>query len=32
MALITDILIKAKIFRFNKMRFYKNINKSEYLR
>ena len=31
-ALIMNILIKVKIFRFNKMRFYKNINKNEYLR
>ena len=31
-AFIINILIKAKIFRLDKIRFYKNINKKEYLR
>ena len=30
-AFIMNILIKAKIFRLNKIRFYKNINKNKYL-
>ena len=28
---MTNILIKAKIFRFNKIRFYKDINENKYL-
>ena len=31
-AFITNISIKAKIFRLDKIRFYKDINKGEYLR
>ena len=31
-ALISNILIKAKIFRLNKIRSYKNTNKNKYLR
>ena len=31
-ALITNISIKMKIFRFNKIRFYKNTSENKYLR
>ena len=30
-AFTINILIKVKIFRLNKIRFYKNMNKSKYL-